>query len=1613
MKRNSVKLAVVFHVFVLGLAGLIAQQTPPPGGTSQDPQEAVAAPAAIAESGLLPVYGGTLQLDKTWVDGSAFPSEQPNFGVAQTLEDLYATQLLPCGFNVLRVDADLSDPSEGVRFANLAVWAQSKGLRIVPSLTPGPVGQTFPTDYPAKVKSFVSSLLSNLKKNEAANLPAYMQIAFYQLGHPLNSPASHGPVEPSAAAEALKQAAAELHAAEIESAGELGLSPSQVGVAASFDIELLKTGAIAGTALSPESFAQAFETLKNYLAPIAESPEVGMVIVEWLPGSVTAEATERLPDLVRGLLTDVQGKLIVLSTGYSTAFRPHEDQSRYYALAFSNVADVRAAEGVDSPFIGLLWNSTLNAADAEAAPPSEQTPQNIAGWDLAAKSAELIRHWESRGGDPDLSWWWAKTRSSFGILSSADGSFAPKQAHQVLAELQGATAAAAVESGIAETAQKLEEAQAQAAAANPSALPVDPNTGLPVDPNTGLPIDPNTGLPVDPNAGGALPAAPGANVMDELKNTLNGALSQLVSGIIEKGKESLGNLIGRLLGSTGAFPAGGPIDPNTGLPIDPNSGLPIDPNTGLPIDPNTGLPVDPNTGLPAGGAPGQPAPSGTADLAFESAPSVPTSLTTNEPLALSISIRNNGDSQAIGTTAYLVDQEGSAFAASENLTVDPGATVSATLSFLPPSAGSIPGVKVLLFCDNEANPADNESPVGTMTITDPAGGVPEPGAPDPGRGPIDLGKVRFQGIKPLLGITLRVPGIMPSLSRIKPGMFNVGALAPAAGAKLGQDDDDDLALTDLGSPLLKRLGFVSGQQLPLNVPVTNPFRKTFTNVRAQLFVDGKQVATRFLGTIMPKQTKTVSFNEFRPNAAGSFQAEVRFAANGPKGVLFQGRSGGQIHALDASKAKALLRPAVIPSALGRPNGPGTEGALKRLPRPLGGLAPKVVNTSLLKPISVPTARPGASSRPLTIPVVKTFAMSAAGAVSLLPDDIVVAPFPPAEGAMVATSIHLQNKGMAGLRGVKVEAFADGKSLGSQTLDVPAGREAVAARFQKFAATSGPHTVRAVVTVSGRAQEASRKFEVKKGVSLARPAIFIPIAPSVAFTGNDIQFAPVPQPSKPTAVLLNVRNPASGPASVEFEAFADGRSLGKVSRRIGPMQSANVSGFGPWTPTAGAHVVKIVASIGSRQVAAEKRVNVSTLAAMRPIVNPKTVTNPALIRPGAILNPGAGVRPGVRPGGTTPPILRPGGAVGPKNAPDLAVGVGDLSLSPSNPSSGQEVTIQVRVRNIGGVDANGATLTISYRIDAQEPRTLNLPISVKANSELSRSWKVRLGTGRSLAVAARVSHSADANNANATANKAFPLGGASLTPPVIRPGGIAPGGIRVPPPDIALSAADISFLPSSVKENDTLTFTIRVRNLGQGAGNGTRLKLTLNKDGAQHEVKEFVLNLAAGQVVNQTYAVRVPKARQLQLVAEVSHPTDANAANQKATATVNVAPSVTIRNPGLPGLALATPDLSLGVGSVVASPTSVRVGQSVRFTARVRNVGRAQAKSASLTIRVMVDGRLIRSQSFTIDVGGGATIERSLTVTVPAGRQVQCTASVSGGGDTNTRNNSGSASASIS
>src|SRR5262249_30735278 len=107
-------------------------------------------------------------------------------------------------------------------------------------------------------------------------------------------------------------------------------------------------------------------------------------------------------------------------------------QARYYQVALTNLCDLRANEGVDSPFAGILWRSAFDVGKTEGKAAA------------APKAGDLTRMWDDPKADAkEARSWLSSIQSHFGLLArtkdTSDGML-PKTAFRVMSSLESALA---------------------------------------------------------------------------------------------------------------------------------------------------------------------------------------------------------------------------------------------------------------------------------------------------------------------------------------------------------------------------------------------------------------------------------------------------------------------------------------------------------------------------------------------------------------------------------------------------------------------------------------------------------------------------------------------------------------------------------------------------------------------------------------------------------------------------------------------------------------------------------------------------------------------------------------------------------------------------------------------------------------------------------------------------------------------------------------------------------------------------------------------------------------------------------------------------------------------
>jgi hypothetical protein len=403
-----------FTVWLLTMTLLLASALWP-----SEPDAAAQDAPAVAQTGLLPIYGVDFNFDPAWVDGEKFPSQSekfPHFGVNPAFQQVWEA-LKPLGFNALRFAIDVRDAKKAARrVANLCLWASQNNVKLLPVLVGAERNHSLGDGFASDTADFSKALLKTLRSEDGQYLAAYPQILAFQLEHQMNHAGLHDAMERVKAQKRLAEAARELRRTEEQVLAGSGLSPTPLLVNASFDYELVSARALAGAPLSEEAYAQAVGALHEFLKTFADTLEVDLIGVDWFPGSLSAGRVEQLPEVARQVMEALPGKQVVFTTGMSASFHTPDEQRQFYALAFANLADLRGSLGADAPFAGVFFHEALNGLEPKPAPDLERA---LMSRERAAQADELLRLWRGEGDSKMMAWWWQKVENSLGLLTLA------------------------------------------------------------------------------------------------------------------------------------------------------------------------------------------------------------------------------------------------------------------------------------------------------------------------------------------------------------------------------------------------------------------------------------------------------------------------------------------------------------------------------------------------------------------------------------------------------------------------------------------------------------------------------------------------------------------------------------------------------------------------------------------------------------------------------------------------------------------------------------------------------------------------------------------------------------------------------------------------------------------------------------------------------------------------------------------------------------------------------------------------------------------------------------------------------------------------------------------
>jgi hypothetical protein len=415
----GITLFLVRGVAAQSVAGLGASvvQVSPPSGSSVIQQNSPQNSQAISQTGLLPLFSIDMQIDPSWVDGLNAPSSSPQFshnGVNDTRQQAWEA-LRPDGFNMVRFPVSLDDPQAVVRMVNLCLWAKANNIFLIPILQGSSALRRDQSAMPTAVSAFISALVSRIRQGDPAELSSYTQISYYQLEGPMNHAGLYPNISRETAQQVLLAASQALRQSETQALQGTGIAPTPILVDASFDFELIQQGAIAGVALDPTAERAAQGSLTQFLGPLAAAPNIEAINVEWFPRSVSSGDIDHFASLLRVLKGSLTGKQLVLTTGFSSAFNPANQQMQFYAVTISNLGDFRASDGANSSFLGVVFRQAFKGANADATAPAGTSDPTQ--WNWSDRARQLSAMWSQGTSSAELSWWLSKVQDNMGLLA--------------------------------------------------------------------------------------------------------------------------------------------------------------------------------------------------------------------------------------------------------------------------------------------------------------------------------------------------------------------------------------------------------------------------------------------------------------------------------------------------------------------------------------------------------------------------------------------------------------------------------------------------------------------------------------------------------------------------------------------------------------------------------------------------------------------------------------------------------------------------------------------------------------------------------------------------------------------------------------------------------------------------------------------------------------------------------------------------------------------------------------------------------------------------------------------------------------------------------------------
>ena len=318
--------------------------------------------------------------------------------------------------------------------------------------------------------------------------------------------------------------------------------------------------------------------------------------------------------------------------------------------------------------------------------------------------------------------------------------------------------------------------------------------------------------------------------------------------------------------------------------------------------------------------------------------------------------------------------------------------------------------------------------------------------------------------------------------------------------------------------------------------------------------------------------------------------------------------------------------------------------------------------------------------------------------------------------------------------------------------------------------------------------------------------------------------------------------------------------------------------------------------------------------------------------------------------------------GSTGTPDLVVT--DITYSPASPSDGNAVMLSAVVKNQGtGATPAGSISGVLFTVDGTTVNwSDNNTSSIAAGASVTltatggpnskATWTAVGGTHTLSAQVDDVNRIAESNETNNTYSESLTVGGGATTPDLV--------------------VTDITYNPATPQTGNEVTFSAVVKNQGTGATTaGTICGMLFSVDGtAVNWSDNYTSSIAAGASVTLTatggsssktsWTATTGTHTFTALVDDINRITESNDSNNSysESVTINQAPN---------------PDLV--VTDITWSPTSPAAGNSVVFSAIIKNQGTlATPAGTACNVSFSVDGTKVSAvANYTTSIAAGGTV----------------------------------------